>query len=188
MKREELKELGLSEEQTARVMALHGADIERQKSAAAALAAERDGLAEQLAEAGAKLEGYDPDWRAKAAQAQQEAAAKAAALERQYLAERQTAGLRFSSESAKRAFLADLSGKNLPVTDGRLDGFDEFVQAYREADPGAFGEAAGLPAIVRPTGGGAAAVTREAFAKMGYRQRLALKKQEPELYEQLKEQ
>ncbi len=188
MKREDLKNLGLTQEQTEQVMALHGADIERQKSAAAALAAEREALAGRLAEAAGKLEGYDPAWREKAAEARQEAEAKVAALERRQALAQQAAGLHFSSESARRAFVADLEAKDLPFEDGKLAGFEEFVQAYREADPGAFGTAAPLPAIVRPTDGGAgAAVTREAFAKMGYRQRLQLKKTEPTLYEQLKE-
>lgn len=189
MKREDLKTLGLTEEQTERVMALHGADIERQKSAAAALAAEREELAGRLAEAAGKLEGYDPEWRAKAEQAQKDAAAKVTALERRQALAQQAAELHFSSGSARRAFLADLEARDLPFEDGKLAGFEEFVQAYREADPGAFGTAAPLPAIVRPTDGGqGAAVTKEAFAKMGYRQRLTLKKKEPALYEQLKEQ
>lgn len=45
-----------------------------------------------------------------------------------------------------------------------------------------------LPNIVLPAKGEEpATVTKESFAKMGYRERLAIKKDNPELYEQLKE-
>ena len=45
-----------------------------------------------------------------------------------------------------------------------------------------------LPNIVLPSKGETSpTVTKESFAKMGYRERLAIKKDNPELYEQLKE-
>lgn len=190
MKREFIKELlpEISKEALDAIMAENGKDIERQKQAAETLAAERDDLKARLEEASGKLEGYDPEWKAKAEQAQKDAEAKVAALERRQLLGQQAAGLKFSSESARKAFLADLEAKGLPVQDGRLLGFDDFVKEYQAADPGAFAPAVAPPVVVRPTDGAApGAVTKEAFAKMGYRERLNLKKAQPEIYEQLKE-
>lgn len=46
--------------------------------------------------------------------------------------------LKFSSESAKKAFLSDLSVKDLKIEDGKVLGFDDFVKSYKESDPNAF--------------------------------------------------
>ena len=180
----------LAEKVTAKKMKLAdlsaGAYVGKEKFEA--LSVEKEGLATRLAEANTKLEGYDPEWKAKAEQAQKDAEAKVAELERRQLLGQQAAALKFSSESARRAFVADLEAKGLPVQDGKLLGFDDFVKEYQAADPGAFASAAKPPVVVRPTDGGAPGpVTKEAFGKMGYRQRLALKREQPEIYEQLKE-
>ena len=82
MKREFVRELipDISKEALDAIMEENGKDIERQKAATATLAAERDNYRERLEAASQKLEGYDPEWRAKAAQAQRDADAKIAAL------------------------------------------------------------------------------------------------------------
>ena len=73
-----------------------------------------------------------------------------------------TAGLHFTSASAKKAFMADLSAKNLPLQGDSLLGFDDFVKTYRENDPGAFA-ADTKPAriVASATGTPAAATSRE---------------------------
>lgn len=84
MKTEELKALGLTDEQIQKIHALNGADIEKLKSDNATLTAqlaEKDGL---LATANGKLEGYDPDWKAKAAQAAADADAKVKTVKNGY--------------------------------------------------------------------------------------------------------
>ena len=48
------------------------------------------------------------------------------------------ANLKFSSNSAKRAFIADITAKNLSMENGKILGFDDFVNAYKEQDAGAF--------------------------------------------------
>ena len=186
MKREDLTALGVADDALDKIMSLHGADIEKHKQTVATLTAERDDLKGRLEEANGKLSGYDPEWKAKAEQAQKDAEAKVAALERRQLLARQTAGLKFSSESARKAFLADLEAKGLPAQEGKLLGFEEFVKDYQAADPGAFAPEIQPPEIVRPAGSAAPAdLTKETFAKMGYRERLTLKKTKPDLYEKL---
>lgn len=56
-----------------------------------------------------------------------------------------TAGLKFTSESAKRAFVADLTAKKLQVQDGKLLGLDDFTKSYKETDPTAFVSDDGTP-------------------------------------------
>ena len=46
--------------------------------------------------------------------------------------------LKFSSNSAKKAFMSDLKAKNLSMENGKILGFDDFVSAYKEQDAGAF--------------------------------------------------
>lgn len=167
MKREDLKEFNLSDEQVQKIMDLHGDDLERQKQSITTLTAERDAARTQLADANKKLEGYDPDWKQKAADAEQKAAAQVSDLKADYAAENAAAGLKFSSASAKKAFLADLKAKGLTLQDdGTLLGFDDFVKAYKKTDPGAFAQEGGYPAVKdggdpnkTPTGS-----TREQFA------------------------
>lgn len=113
-----------------------GAYVGREKFDA--LAAERDNLKARLEEANGKLQGYDPEWKAKAEQAQTEAEKQIKSLQRSQALREQSSGLKFSSESAKRAFLSDLEAKELPLEDGKVIGFDDFVKKYKETDPNAF--------------------------------------------------
>lgn len=138
MKTEELKALGLNEEQVQKVFALHGADIERQKQTITTLTTERDAARNSLSEANKKLEGYDPDWKAKAEKAENDAKAQVAALQSDFAAESAVSGVRFSSESARKAFLSDLKAKKLTLQEGKLLGFDDFLAYYKKSDPDAF--------------------------------------------------
>ena len=49
-----------------------------------------------------------------------------------------TNDLQFTSNSAKKAFLSDALAKNLTMDNGNILGFDDFVNAYKEQDAGAF--------------------------------------------------
>lgn len=62
-----------------------------------------------------------------------------------------SSGLKFSSESAKKAFLADLSAKDLKIEDGKVLEFDDFVKSYKESDPNAF-EKEAEPGVTTNTG------------------------------------
>ena len=150
MKREDVKAIipGITEEQLQQLMDLHSDDIGTHKQSIDTLKAERDAARTQLADANKKLEGYDPEWKTKAEQAEQKAAAQVSALKADYAAENAAAGLTFSSESARKAFMADLAAKKLPPQeDGTLLGFDDYVASYKKNDPGAFAKEAGYPAV-----------------------------------------
>ena len=47
---------------------------------------------------------------------------------------------KFSSASAKKAFIADLMANKLALNDGKVMGFADFVESYKQNDPDAFVE------------------------------------------------
>ena len=56
----------------------------------------------------------------------------------EYAVKEKVEGLKFSSNSAKKAFMAELKEKPLQMRDGVLTGFDDFVNAYNSTDADAF--------------------------------------------------
>lgn len=114
MKTEDLKALGLNDEQVQRVFAMNGADVNREKQAAETAKAERDAIRTQLDEANTKLKGYDPDWQQKATDAQKAADAKVAELQAGYAAQNAAAGLHFTSASAKKHLWPTWPPRNCP--------------------------------------------------------------------------
>ena len=170
MKTEDLKALGLSDEQVQRVFAMNGEEMNGLKASVATLTAERDTARTSLADANKKLEGYDPDWKQKAADAQKAADDKVKALQADHAAETAAAGLKFSSASAKKAFLADLKAKGLALQDdGKLLGFDDFVKEYKGADPDAFAPDKLAPTITVPGQGRAQPKTGQAYVDDKYK-------------------
>lgn len=147
MKTEELKALGLNDDQVQKVFAMNGTEMNDLKQQITTLTAERDTARNNLSDANKKLEGYDPEWRTKAEKAENDAKAQVAAMQQDFAARTAAAGVKFSSESAKRAFLSDLKAKKLPLQDGKLLGFDDYVASYKKTDPGAFAPEGGLPRV-----------------------------------------
>ena len=148
MKTEDLKALGLTDEQVQRVFAMNGEEMNGLKANVDTLKAERDAARTQLADASKKLEGYDPEWKTKADQARQQAEQQVAEMKAGYAATSAASSLKFTSDSAKKAFLADLNAKKLPLQDdGTLLGFDDYVASYKKSDPGAFAKEQGYPAV-----------------------------------------
>ena len=150
MKREDVKAIipGITEEQLQQLMDLHSDDIGTHKQSIDTLKAERDAARTQLADANKKLEGYDPEWKTKADQARQQAEQQVAEMKAGYAATSAASGLKFTSDSAKKAFMADLKAKKLPLQDdGTLLGFDDYVKSYKQTDPGAFAPEGGLPRV-----------------------------------------
>lgn len=169
MKKEELLEIGLTEEQAEKVFSMNGKDVEREKAKAAQIKAD-------LAEAQTQLADRDKDLeQLRAASGDVEATkkqldelqAKYTAETEQYkaqLADRDytdaitraiaSRGLKFSSKSAERAFTAALRDEKLELKDGELSGLDDFIKAQREADPDAFTPDKPAPRFLGGSGGG----------------------------------
>ena len=84
MKREDVSKIipGITPEQLDGIMNLHGADITAKANEITTLEAEKTTLTEQLNTANGKLEGYDPEWKAKAEQAKADAASQVMTMSR----------------------------------------------------------------------------------------------------------
>ena len=179
MKREDVTKLipNITPEQLDGIMNLHGADITAKVNEITTLKAEKTALEGQLTTANSKLEGYDPEWKTKAEQAKTDAANQVAALEKGYALERKTAGLKFSSESAKKAFLAEAKAQNFAMKDGEILGFDDYVKTFKASDPSAIlpdggvarfsASATGTPGQPANEHEAANAAFRAAFAQKG---------------------
>lgn len=169
MKTEDLKALGLNDDQVQKVFAMNGTDMNDLKQQVTTLTTERDAARSQLGEANKKLEGYDPEWRAKAEKAENDAKEQVEALQNDFAAQTAISAVKFSSESAKKAFLSDLKAKNLPRQEGKLLGFDDYLANYKKNDPGAFAPEGGLPRMAAGTSGQPAAPTAHEQANAALR-------------------
>ncbi|MEE0800300.1 MAG: phage scaffolding protein [Gemmiger sp.] len=169
MKTEELKALGLNDDQVQKVFAMNGTELNDLKQQITTLTAERDTARNNLSDANKKLEGYDPDWRTKAEKAENDAKAQVAALQQDFAAQTAAAGVRFSSESAKRAFLSDLKAKKLTLQDGKLLGFDDYLADYKKDDPGAFAPEKAAPTITVGSKGQMPSTSSQSFLDSKYK-------------------
>ena len=131
------------------IMAENGRDIEAKNNAIAALTTERDGLKTQLDTANDTIKSYKDvdvegiktkvsEWETKYNEDTQALKDQLDAANYGFAVNGAVAGLKFTSESAKKAFVADLTAKKLPLQDGKLLGLEDFVKAYQTSDPGAF--------------------------------------------------
>lgn len=169
MKTEDLKALGLNDDQVQKVFAMNGAEMNDLKQQVATLTTERDTARTHLGEANKKLEGYDPEWRSKAEKAENDAKAQVAELQHDFAAERAVSGVQFSSDSAKRAFLSDLKAKKLPLQEGKLLGFDDYLKSYKESDPGAFAPEKAAPTVTVGGKGQAPTSSNQSFLDSKYK-------------------
>ena len=100
-----------------------------------------------------------------AAQAEQSAAQRLERMELENALAQQAARLKFSSESARRYFLAQCKEQNFALQGSQIAGFDEYVKQYSASDPGAILPAGGLPQFTAlATGSPLAARQRDAIA------------------------
>lgn len=170
MKREFLETLDLGEgvklpkSAVDAIMAENGKDIEAAKAPIATLTVERDSLNTRLEEANKKLEGYDPEWKSKVEQADNDAKAKIAEVQTDALIRDCLSGIEFTSGFAKDGVTAKVKAAGLKVSeDGKsLLGLDDLMKEIREKNPDAFKEEGGKDG----TGAGGAG-TKTPFAAAG---------------------
>ena len=158
MKREELKNLGLTDDQIKFVMDENGKDINAQKAIIedrdqkiTALTTERDGLKTQVADRDKDIDDlkkqsgntdelnkkltelqtkYDTDTQA--LQGKLDSQAKAHAAERYF------DKVEFSSAFAKKAAIAEFNNAGLEFKDGAFVGADDFLKKMKTENPDAF--------------------------------------------------
>lgn len=148
MKTEELKTLGLNEEQIGSVMKMNGTDIENLKSTNQELAAERDNFKKRAEDAETTLKGMDgksleditkerDTWKKKAEDAETDYNNKIAEREKQDLLKDAFAEIKFTSESAKKSVMAQVA-EGVTVKNGKLIGFNDLLEDAKKSDASAF--------------------------------------------------
>lgn len=166
MKREFLEAMGLDKENVDKIMAENGADIEREKAKTATVKEDLEKAQEALSDREKDLEALkktagDAESTKKQLEELQEKYNKETEAHKAEIAERDydaavashVADLKFSSRGAKAAFVADLKAKKLEIKDGKLDGFDKYLEEAKKADPEAFAPNKPAPQFGRPAGG-----------------------------------
>lgn len=144
MKREFLKNLKLENGESLPDSLIEAIMSEYGKSHrnAEAMAEERSSLRSQLAELQTRLEDSEArlqntrNWQDRCTELEQQLAD----LNYGNCIRRAAEGLKFSSKSAGEAFLSALKTRNLPVEQDQLQGFDCFLEEYRQNDPAAFAQ------------------------------------------------
>lgn len=149
MKTEELKAQGLTEEQISFVMAENGKDLKKLQKENDNLSADRDTWKEKAEAAEATLKGFEgvdletmqkelSDWKQKATEA--EKSAQAQLYERDFADALKTEfeGIKFSSEAAKRAIMAEVKEAGLKLKDGKILGLNDLIGQMKEKDASAF--------------------------------------------------
>lgn len=110
---------------------------------------ERDQYKERAETAEETLKGFDgkdfdtitkerDEWREKAEQAEKDYKAKIAERDYKDAVEEAVKDLKFTSNSAKKAFMSDIMSDPLKMKDGKLIGFSDYVEAYKKDDASAF--------------------------------------------------
>lgn len=204
MKTEELKAQGLTEEQISFVMAENGKDLKKLQKENDNLSADRDTWKEKAEAAETTLKGFEgvdletmqkelSDWKQKATEAEKNAQAQL--YERDFADALKTEfeGIKFSSEAAKRAIMAEVKGAGLKLKDGKILGLNDLLSQMKEKDASAFIDdaqqqaqqnMARFTAPIKGTTGGA--LTKSDFKGMSLDAKIELKQKNPELYNNLK--
>lgn len=149
MKTEELKAQGLTEEQISFVMAENGKDLKKLQKENDNLTSDRDTWKEKAEAAETTLKGFEgvdletmqkelSDWKQKATEAEKNAQAQL--YERDFADALKTEfeGIKFSSEAAKRAIMAEVKEAGLKLKDGKILGLNDLIGQMKEKDASAF--------------------------------------------------
>lgn len=147
MKTEELTAIGLSEEQAAQVLAIHGKDIEKHKKTITNLETEKEGLKGQLSTAEAalqKFEGIDPQqiqqeiqtYKKQAEDAQKNFQAQITARDQRDWLKQKFDTYGVTSPYARKQLETECmaEGSGLTWKDGAYFGFDDYMKAAKEKD------------------------------------------------------
>lgn len=182
MKTDELKDWGLTDEQSEKVMAQYGKDISKLQKENEKLTADRDKEKERADTAeetlkkfdGIDLEGMKAEvatWKAKAENAEKDYAAQIAKRDFEDALKEEIGGYKFTSEAAKKAIMAEIREAGLKVKDGKILGLSDLLTQMKEKDASAFvnekqeqletGRAKPFTGPLNPNGGGAKKMTRE---------------------------
>lgn len=144
MKREELKDLGLTDEQVNKVMASHGKALQALQQQVTDLTSERDSFESQVKESSKTIKGLQEqakgneeaqksiqEWQKKAEEAQM-------ALTNTQKNNAIDLALRDAGAKNSKAVKALLDSETITFKDGKISGLDEQIKSLREAEDSNF--------------------------------------------------
>lgn len=110
---------------------------------------ERDKFKEDYETASETLKGFEgkdfeqltkdvAEWKERAEQAEKDYKAKIEQRDYSDAIKELVKDLKFTSNSAKKAFMSDLEGNPLQMRDGKVLGFEDYLKNYKENDSDAF--------------------------------------------------
>lgn len=149
MKTEELKAQGLTEEQISFVMAENGKDLKKLQKENDNLSADRDTWKEKAEVAETTLKGFEgvdletmqrelSEWKQKATEAEKKAQEQLYERDFSDALKAELESVKFSSEAAKRAAVADIKEAGLKFKDGKILGLNDLLAQMKENDASAF--------------------------------------------------
>jgi len=149
MKRKFLEDLGLEKDVIDQIMAENGKDIEAEKKKTEKAEGERDSLQSQLTTAQDTLKGFegiDPadiqrqitDWKKKAEDAERDYKEKLEKRDFDDALKAELETVKFSSEAAKKAVMAEITEAGLKLKDGKIMGLSDLLSQIKERDASAF--------------------------------------------------
>ena len=149
MKTEELKAQGLTEEQISFVMAENGKDLKKLQKENDNLSVDRDTWKEKAEAAETTLKGFEgvdletmqreiSDWKQKATEAEKKAQEQLYERDFSDALKTELESVKFSSEAAKRAAVADIKEAGLKFKDGKILGLNDLLAQMKENDASAF--------------------------------------------------
>ena len=149
MKTEDLKAQGLTDEQVNFVMAENGKDLKKLQKENENLTHDRDTWKEKAETAEATLKGFEgvdletmqrelSDWKKKAEDAEKNAQAQIYERDFNDALKTELESVKFSSEAAKRAIMAEIKESGLKLKDGKILGLNDLISQMKEKDASAF--------------------------------------------------
>lgn len=148
MKTEDLQKQGLTQEQIDFVMSENGKDLKKLQRENETLTTDRDNWKNKAETAEETLKGFEgkdfdtitkerDEWKKKAEDAEKEYKSKMEEREKADLLKEAFSEIKFTSESAKRAIMEEIS-KDITVKNGELIGFEQLLGKVKERDSSAF--------------------------------------------------
>lgn len=198
MKTEDLQAIGLNEDQIKKVFELNGKDVNAEKKNVEKAEKDRDNWKARAEAAEETLKGFDgvdveklnkeiADWKEKAENAEKEY--------RQQIYDRDFndaltaafAEIKFTSEAAKKAVMAEVKEADLKLKDGKILGLNDLIEQIKSKDAAAFEtEKPGAKFTEPPKGKPGAGGTNKSLKDYTLDERIKLKNSNPELYEKLR--
>lgn len=163
MNKEQLKALGLNDEQITEVFKLNGKAIAKEQQRADSTEIALEDTKKMLTDANAKIEGFkDLDIDTIKAEAQKykdelettrrESEDRINALQYETTLKEYMGNHKFASERIKNSIMNDVKSKEFKMDDGKLLGVDEYMNQLKEKEPESFAivDSTDTPNFLRP--------------------------------------